>query len=109
MARGHRRHRGRHFHGIDGDNILAELGEALEHDALLDHHDVLARAFLIGGAARRQGRCAEKLGAGQAQRHAPSSAFDLAALDLFEKEDAGKADRITRAWLTRVGGAIFIP
>jgi len=35
--------------------------------------------------------------------------IDLTALDLFEKEDAGKADRITRAWLTRVGGAIFIP
>ncbi len=34
---------------------------------------------------------------------------DLAALDLFEKADAEKVDRITRAWRTRVGGAIFIP
>jgi hypothetical protein len=34
---------------------------------------------------------------------------DLAALDLFEKADAGKVSQLTRAWQTRVGGAIFIP
>lgn len=34
---------------------------------------------------------------------------DLTALDLFEKADAGKIDRISRAWQARVGGAIFIP
>ncbi|MDV2481136.1 hypothetical protein F8E02_03745 [Methanoculleus sp. Wushi-C6] len=34
---------------------------------------------------------------------------DLAALDLFEKADAGKIEGITRAWQARVGGAIFIP
>ena len=35
--------------------------------------------------------------------------IDLAALDLFEKKDAGKIEAITRAWRARVGGAIFIP
>ena len=35
--------------------------------------------------------------------------IDLAALDLFEKTDTRKVDRITRAWRARVGGAIFIP
>ncbi|WP_214020965.1 hypothetical protein [Methanoculleus sp.] len=35
--------------------------------------------------------------------------IDLAALDLFEKADAGKIEEITRAWRARVGGAIFIP
>ncbi len=35
--------------------------------------------------------------------------IDLAALDLFEKADAGKVGRITEAWQARVGGAIFIP
>ncbi|MCM2465040.1 hypothetical protein [Methanoculleus oceani] len=35
--------------------------------------------------------------------------IDLAALDLFEKADAGKVGRITGAWQARVGGAIFIP
>ena len=35
--------------------------------------------------------------------------IDLTALDLFEKVDAGKVDRIAGAWRARVGGAIFIP
>ena len=35
--------------------------------------------------------------------------IDLAALDLFEKNDAGKVEEITGAWRARVGGAIFIP
>lgn len=34
---------------------------------------------------------------------------DLTALDLFEKRDAGKVARITRAWQSSVGGVIFIP
>jgi len=35
--------------------------------------------------------------------------IDLTAIDLFEKADAEKTDRIVRAWRARVGGAIFIP
>jgi len=35
--------------------------------------------------------------------------IDLTALDLFEKEDAERTERIARAWRTRVGGVIFIP
>jgi len=35
--------------------------------------------------------------------------IDLTALDLFEKADTGKIRAMTRAWQTRVGGAIFIP
>ncbi|WP_292522054.1 hypothetical protein [Methanoculleus sp.] len=35
--------------------------------------------------------------------------IDLTALDIFEKRDAGKVARITRAWEASVGGAIFIP
>ena len=35
--------------------------------------------------------------------------IDLAALDLFEKNDGRKVEEITRAWHARVGGAIFIP
>ncbi|NLZ29780.1 MAG: hypothetical protein GX885_03390 [Methanomicrobiales archaeon] len=34
---------------------------------------------------------------------------DLTALDLFEKRDAEKIDRIATAWKARVGGDIFIP
>jgi len=34
---------------------------------------------------------------------------DLAALDLFETEDAGRSEQIARAWRARVGGVIFIP
>ncbi|SCL74883.1 hypothetical protein L21_0767 [Methanoculleus chikugoensis] len=35
--------------------------------------------------------------------------IDLAALDLFEKNDGRKVEEITGAWRARVGGAIFIP